>query len=379
MITSKNTQLIERFKTSCYAEGLGKLRVDKYAYTLKKLSLMLNKDFDKVTKQDIINLVSIIERKEWTDWTKHDYKVCIKKFYKWLKGKEDEYPKEVKWIKTTVKKRNGKLPEGLLTEEDVKKLIDSASNSRDKALISVLYESGCRAGEVLSLKLKNIEFDKYGSVIMVNGKTGMRRARLVNSTPYLRDWINDHPHKENPDFPLWIVMTNNRKKGIIYTTLRHILERIGERANIKKYVNPHHFRHSRATFLANHLTESQLNEYLGWVQGSGMPSIYVHMSGRDVDKAVKKMYGLVEEEDKKESILAPKSCPRCNEINPATSKFCNKCSLALDFKIALELEDKRKKSDSIINLFVKKVTEKYPEESVKILEELNLIETLKEI
>jgi len=378
MITSKNSQLIEKFKTSCYAEGLGKLRVDKYFYTLKQLSLMLNKDFDKVAKKDIINLVSIIERREWSDWTKHDYKVTIKKFYKWLRGKE-EYPEEVKWIKTTVKKRNGKLPEGLLTEEEIKKLIDSASNSRDKALISVLYESGCRAGEILSLKLKSVEFDKYGCVILVDGKTGMRRIRLVNSTPYLKNWVNDHPHKEDPNFALWIVLGNNTEKGIIYTTLRHILERIGERANIKKSINPHHFRHSRATFLANHLTESQLNEYLGWVQGSGMPSIYVHMSGRDVDKAIKKMYGLVEEEEKKESILTPKNCPRCNEINPATSKFCNKCSLALDFKIAIELEDKRKKSDSIINQFVKKITEKYPDESVKILEELNLVDTLREI
>src|SRR3989338_3142590 len=184
MITLKNSQLTEKFSNSCYAEGLGKSRIKKYAYTLKQLSLMINKDFDKATKKDIINLVSSIEQREWSDWTKHDYKVCIKKFYKWLRGKED-YPEEVKWIKTTIKKKNGKLPEGLLTEEEVKKLIDACTNSRDKALVSVLYESGCRAGELLSLKLKNVEFDKYGSVIMVDGKTGMRRIRLVNSTPYL--------------------------------------------------------------------------------------------------------------------------------------------------------------------------------------------------
>jgi len=378
MVSSKNLQLIKQFSDSCYAEGIGKLRVMKYIYTLKNLSSMLNKEFDKAKKKDIITLVGAIEKKDYSDWTKHDYKVAVKKFYKWLRDTE-EYPAEVKWIKTTVKRRNGKLPEGLLTEEEVKKLIEAANNSRDKALISVLYESGCRASELLSLKLKNVEFDKYGCIILVNGKTGMRRIRLITSAPYLRNLINDHLHKDDPNFPLWIVLGNNTDKGIIYTTLRHILERVADRVNFKKDVNPHHFRHSRATFLANHLTEAQLCEYLGWVKGSDMPSTYVHMSGRDIDNAVKKIHGLIEEKEKKPSVLAPKICSRCEESNPPTSKFCNKCSLALDFKIALDLEEKRKKSDSIVNQFVKKVTDQYPDESIQILEELNLVEPLKEI
>lgn len=43
----------------------------------------------------------------------------------------------------------------------------AAENPRDKALISVLYESGCRIGEILSLKIRNVEFDNNGSVVIV--------------------------------------------------------------------------------------------------------------------------------------------------------------------------------------------------------------------
>ncbi|WP_394344768.1 hypothetical protein [Salinigranum halophilum] len=50
-------------------------------------------------------------------------------------------------------------------------------------------------------------------------------------------------------------------------------------------MNPHHFRHSRATHLANWLTEAQLCEWFGWVQGSNVPARYVHLSGRDIDNA----------------------------------------------------------------------------------------------
>lgn len=42
-------------------------------------------------------------------------------------------------------------------------------------------ESCCRIGEILSLKIKNIQFDEYGIVLTVNGKTGMRRVRIIDS------------------------------------------------------------------------------------------------------------------------------------------------------------------------------------------------------
>lgn len=37
-----------------------------------------------------------------------------------------------------------------------------------------------------------------------------------------------------------------------------------------------------------------MNVYFGWVQGSGMPSIYVHLSGRDIDDAILKANGVTE-------------------------------------------------------------------------------------
>jgi integrase/recombinase XerD len=58
----------------------------------------------------------------------------------------------------------------LLTEEAVKGLAEAAGNPRDRALVLVLYESGCRAGEILSLSIKNVQFDEYGAQLIVSGK-----------------------------------------------------------------------------------------------------------------------------------------------------------------------------------------------------------------
>jgi len=68
--------------------------------------------------------------------------VIIKIFWRWLK-KTQEYPNEVKGINASVR-NNHKLPEELLTQEEVTALADAAFHPRDKALLLVLYESGCR-------------------------------------------------------------------------------------------------------------------------------------------------------------------------------------------------------------------------------------------
>ena len=126
-----------------------------------------------------------------------------------------------------------------------------------------------------------------------------------------------------------------------YRNVRRILIELAKRSSINKRVNPHTFRHSRATFMANHLTEFQMNQYFGWIQGSDMPATYVHMSGKEVDNAIFKMNGL-QHEDKKESIRKPRVCSRCDSINTFDSAHCRKCGGYLDLKQAMEIEDKKR-------------------------------------
>ncbi len=103
----------------------------------------------------------------------------MKRFYKWLKGNNVTYPEEVKWITTTLKTKNRLLPENLLTEEEIQRLIDVVDRPRDKAFIITLYESGPRIGELGSLRLGDVEFDERYAKLMLRGKTGARRVILV--------------------------------------------------------------------------------------------------------------------------------------------------------------------------------------------------------
>lgn len=333
---------LQDFKRYLFLSGLGKFRVCKYVYLSLRLQRMLNKPLKRATKSDIMRVVEEIERTDYKPWTKHSYKLVLKKLYKWLHtGKIDgsDYPELVEWIPLSMRNNNHRLPEEILTQEEIKRIVESASNLRDKAFVSALYESGCRAGEFLGLRNKHIQFDDYGAILIVDGKTGMRRVRVVASAPALGLWRDNHPNKENPEAPLWINLATNQKgKDLDYRGACYIMERLAERAGVKKKVNPHSFRHARATHLASSLTEAQMKELFGWVQASKMAAVYVHLSGRDVDHALLELYGLKPPDDAVHNRNLVKTCPRCNERNTWDAKFCKRCALVLDIGEARKLK-----------------------------------------
>ena len=363
-ISQSNKKTILSYVDDCTSRNLSKARIDFYLNRLHRIGEWCNKDFHDLTKEDIKRLVSTINTEDFADRTKMDYRLALKTFFRFIRGIEEKgvYPDEVRWISLSIGSNSHKLPEDLLTQEDVESMIDAAGHARDKALIAALYETGCRIGELISLQVKNVTFDKYGAVIVVTGKTGMRRVRMISYVSYLSNWLAVHPDRNDPEAPLWVVIGTTKEiakkklKGykfnwsysLKYKTVTQALKRAAIKAGIKKPFNPHHFRHSRATKLANVLTEAQLKELFGWTQSSDMASVYVHLSGRDVDDALLKLYGL-KEKNEQETQDKPTRCPRCTEINPPNFKFCGKCGMALDLKAVMEKDEKMKAALSFMD------------------------------
>lgn len=287
-VLAENKAEITKFANTWLAKGFTKIRIVKLLYLTRYLAAYLGKPFRTASKEDIMELIGKIEMHGYSDSTKHDFKVILKMFYRWLLGDDESVPKVVSWLKPRMKNGIHKLPEELLTEEDVQKMADAANNLRDKALVLSLYESGCRIGEITSLKLKNVQFDQHGAILRVTGKTGDRRVRIITSTKAIQQWIEMHPYKADPESWLWPSRATNYHKNETahHRSFYKVLVDLAAKAGIKKKIYPHLFRHSRATALANKLTEAQMKEHFGWTQSSGMASVYVHLSGRNVDDAL---------------------------------------------------------------------------------------------
>ncbi|KCZ71398.1 site-specific recombinase XerD [Candidatus Methanoperedens nitroreducens] len=107
-------------------------------------------------------------------------------------------------MKISSRKDSRKLPEDMLSEEEIEKMISACEHPRDRALVACLYESGGRISEIGNLKIKHIKFDQYGAVLMVGGKTGMCRVRIIFSSPYLATWLENHPFRMEPEAFVWV-------------------------------------------------------------------------------------------------------------------------------------------------------------------------------
>ena len=145
-ISEVNKQLILDFIDNCFVEGLGQQSVLKYISILKMIVTQIKIDFDKVEKRDLFNFISELERSNKSDWLKYDYKVRIKKFYKWFL--KDDNPELTRWIKASVSRKDRKLPEEMLTEQDILEIINCAIKLSDKAIVALLWDTGARIGEI---------------------------------------------------------------------------------------------------------------------------------------------------------------------------------------------------------------------------------------
>jgi ribosomal protein L37E len=100
-----------------------------------------------------------------------------------------------------------------------------------------------------------------------------------------------------------------------------------------------------------------MKEYFGWVQGSDMASVYIHLSGRDVDNALlTKVYGIKTPEHSTKDKTSPVKCTRCGKENPFTHKFCGLCGLPLSEEAAIEAirdEQDRAYTDSAMDQLIR--------------------------
>lgn len=349
---AENFTTMRRYLRRVENQGLKPASVALTYQTLQVFSQWLVKPLESLTEDDILDFLDYMngfefvkggKTKKYSPMSIRLYKAQLKKFFTAI-GRTDM----AAILKTkNMYKLEPKNRKDLLTKAEIERLINASVHPRDKALIATLYESGARKGELLSCKVNDAVFNEYGcKLTFPTGKTGKRTVQLVYAASFLRGWTENHlcrlPNGEvDPDACLFIsLLSKKNENGEPYydrltdNGLNLQLQKIAKRAGITKRVYPHLLRHTRATDLAEHLTDSQLKQYLGWTAGSNMTAVYVH--NPETDNAVLKMNGIVIEETHADGLRVGR-CPRCHELNPETSTFCSKCGLPLTQQAAEKL------------------------------------------
>jgi integrase len=107
-------------------------------------------------------------------------------------------------------------PSDLWTEQDDALFLKYCPNKRDRCYHILAHDSSFRPSDILGLKIKFIVFKTTGqhlyAEILVSGKTGTRPIPLFLDLPYIKDWLDPHPQRGNPNAYLIPSMDRKHRK-----------------------------------------------------------------------------------------------------------------------------------------------------------------------
>ncbi|MDW0225103.1 MAG: hypothetical protein QOA21_06800, partial [Nitrososphaeraceae archaeon] len=215
------------------------------------------------------------ERRWITTW--NHYLNRIKLFFRWLHNYHSHQKKDIvqdieEWvtpefckIKTKQSKRLSPYSESELWErEELHALIKYEPSLRNKAILSLMWDLNARPHEITLLQIRNIRLkEAYGEgEVPYQAKTGAGPVLLMMSFCYVRDWINQHPFKNEPRARLICNLNNGApiKPKTVWNMMNQLRNRIvrilkgnelpnEERQNLEyllnaKKWNPYSIRHS---------------------------------------------------------------------------------------------------------------------------------------
>ena len=236
---------------------------------------------------------------------------------------------KIRKIKTPAYNLKTKSDEDILTEDEVKKLIQSAKSIRYRALLGVMYEAGLRSSEIASLQWQDVIFFHWGARIKTSGKTGKSRSiPIIVYHEFLAQWRATYPGTpEGENF----VFVNMHLKPLQYRGLAKTLDNFRKAAGIERKITLHTLRHSRITHaLRGGLQETQVKKTFWGNESTDMIAVYCHLVDEDADRAFAKLAGVeLPGIEPRSKAIDPIQCKRCTTINPPGIEHCIKCGLAL--------------------------------------------------
>ena len=266
----------------------------------------------------------------YTQNSLRDFLGALKRFYLWLieNSVSTILPKKLRKIKVPKIDTMSVTAGDLLTREEVKMVLSACQSSRDRALISVLYEGGFRIEEIGALQWGQVKFDEYGLVINVNLKTDWPRyVRLVSSTSYLAAWKADYPCLIDEE---GLVFMSYSHQPITYPGVSAQVKKIAKRAGVTKHIHLHLFRHTRVTHMKEEgYSESTIKQMLWGNPDSNMLSTYSHTTNDTIDDEVLEKHGLHRPRKYNRKEMAARECPFCHQTNGPTHDYCVTCGRPL--------------------------------------------------
>jgi integrase len=358
-------------------------------------SVGIAKQFKDMTRDDILLYLDTCRKSENDDplhkWIgSHNVKrMTLARFFKWLCYPDVDSSKRRSELSASERKPECVMgipkikrkeiscykPSDLWSQEDDLLFLKWVTNKRDRCYHTMSRDLSARPHEILNLKIKDIMFKtvdsgKQYAEVLVNGKTGSRHIPLIQSIPYIKEWLANHPSRNNPKSPLFVGLDNHSmgrrqltlnglyrlyrdyKQEFLPKLLEDPTVSNEDKEKIKnllaKPFNPYIRRHSALTEKSTKLKSHTLNQHAGWSPTSNVSQKYIHYFGNESSESLLEEYGIVTKSNVPIDTLNPKVCPNCSEGNTQDARFCSKCKMIMSYEGYQEaLESQKQKEDKL--------------------------------
>ena len=277
-----DNNIIDNFIEDLWLQsGLAKNTLSAYKSDIKSLSIYLTSiklDLKKARQTNLVDYLSTLNKD--SRQTVARKMASIRRFYRYLLREEEITNDPSANIQNFKKSRY--LPR-VLSESETEKLINAPDCSstigiRDRAMLEVLYASGLRTSELLSLRYSEVNLQQ--SVVKVFGKGAKERLVPlgIEACVWLRKYYKESRQELLKNSSSDLVFVSSRGGQMTRQNFWYIVKKYVRLVGIDAAISPHSIRHSFATHLLNHNADLRVVQSLLGHSSISTTQIYTHVA-----------------------------------------------------------------------------------------------------
>lgn len=330
------------------------------AWSLVRVAVALHTfdaKLDNLETDQVFRLITNLRGNGFSKNYLNDQIKTFKRFLLWRieNGVTSLNEKKIRAIRAPGMDWSTKKPTDLLSKDEVLQVINACTNSRDRAIISMLYDGSLRPVDLRELTWAAVTFDDYGVLIRTSAKTGKERLiRLTFSGPYFSQWKTDYPGNPEGQNPVFVSHRIYQAVGGAHIPLEsdaimRLIRGLRQKTGIQK-LRPSIFRPSRITHDVEDGYDSSYLMLKNWgTLKTPMLQVYAkpgedYMTQYALEKAGIKTPKKPREKSKS---LDPITCPHCSTLNPPGKRFCGQCGHSLTEEAQMQVDDISQKIHSL--------------------------------
>lgn len=265
-LNEKSLQTMELIEKKLILKSFSPRTIDNYLSELRHfLHFNQDKAVENLTKAEIEDYIYYLLKNNNISESKQNMAInAIKFYYETVLGKPRAF------YDVQRPKRAKELP-GVLSEDDVLRLINAPDNLKHKAILNTIYAAGLRVSEVINLRVKDIN-SQEGFIFIKDAKGKKDRHTILSD--YLLQLLRKYYMLYKPAYWLFEGQNGERYSAksvqIIYRTAQ-------EKSGVDPWSTPHTLRHSFATHLLENGENLRHIQVILGHSSSKTTEIYTHV------------------------------------------------------------------------------------------------------